>query len=74
MNMEWQTIETAPLDTPILIWDGSMQCVAKKSIYTYQSGSPFTTWDCVGASGWDCEDTFETPTHWMPLPPPPAVP
>lgn len=65
---DWQPIETVPLRIPVLIWDGEIMCVAeglggpRASIY----------WCCIGADGYECKNTFNSPTHWMPLPEPPA--
>ena len=63
---EWQPIETAPKNgTPILIWDGNTQCVARMEFwFTGHEGS----WVCIGASGYECSSNFDSPTHWMPLP------
>jgi len=72
-NTGWQPIETAPRDgTRILAWDGVDQWIVHWQ-------------DCSGVSelapsmGWathyDCGCMAydqEFPTHWMPLPPPPA--
>lgn len=77
--MEWQPIETAPKDTPVLIYDGSMICAASWD-WLFSETSPHIVagkpnskyWTCVGASGWECENDFEEPTYWMPLPPKPA--
>lgn len=66
--MEWQPIETAPKNTLVLIWDGRIMCVAER--WTYNGGKAWN-WSAVGASGYECEDDFESPTHWMPLPEPP---
>ena len=65
---DWQPIETAPKDTPILIYATETWriryfiCVAKLGKYG---------WEAVGASGYECENDFEHPTHWMSLPEPP---
>lgn len=62
--MEWQPIETAPTDgTYVLTWDGSEICMANAAVY---SG---------GRVGWYKDDFYGdmgVPTHWMPLPDPPA--
>jgi hypothetical protein len=62
---EWQPIETAPRETPVLIWIGDRALISQQ-LYeqanwedTYQS---FWFWDT---------DRDELPTHWMPLPEPP---
>ena len=73
---EWHPIETAPLDTPILVIGGTTTyeigkahpCIsptkASRSIGTY-----FKIADAKGYESW-----VESPTHWMPLPKPPGVP
>lgn len=63
--MKWQPIETAPEDTPVLIFDGNMICVAEFSKYWKGHAGD---WDCVGAGGYEWDNTFDNPTHWMPLP------
>ena len=61
--MEWQPIETAPKDgTAILAWDGiCIECIK------FRGGLWVTTWE-------HDEEYSELggPTHWMPLPAPPA--
>ena len=57
---EWQPIETAPLNTTVLIWDGDMMWVAKAEFRRIPA-----TWH------WETPEGFVTPTHWMPLPEPP---
>lgn len=59
---EWQPIETAPKDTPILVGPTKRMgiCVAM----------------LTDRDGWETETPSEwvgmyTPTHWMPLPEPP---
>lgn len=72
--MEWQPIETAPKGgTRILAW-------AYRRGWEASSGAIVvcawhgTRWGIMGAicdKGWaDIKDEC-TPTHWMPLPPPP---
>lgn len=62
--MDWQPIETAPKDgTPILGWPGTM------------NGYPYVVQYSHGlwreADG-ELYHLYE-PTHWMPLPEPPAL-
>ena len=66
--MKWQPIEKAPYNEPILIYDGKMICVAVKRIWDKQ-----IYWECVGATGYEFENDFNAPTHWMPLPDPPEA-
>ena len=66
--MNWQPIETAPLErTDVLLWTPSGQLVG----YQYIRGM----WNASGvkASERECDvELFEAPTHWMPLPADPA--
>lgn len=63
--MEWQPIDTAPNDgTHVLVYDGW----------------PISAWwddeeRGYGGQCWRSSSTHEwlTPTHWMPLPNPPAL-
>ena len=65
---EWQPIETAPTDCEVLIWTGENRYVAKwaKNIETDEIG-----W-IVADLGDGNRVIANSPTHWMPLPPPPA--
>lgn len=59
--MAWQPIETAPKDgADILTWDGNDQCV----LFFSQHGHGWTAGN--PAVGYN-------PTHWQPLPAPPAL-
>jgi hypothetical protein len=63
--MDWQPIETAPRDgTPILLWahmDWRDELI------------PVTGWYARGSGEWVCHADWFNPTHWMPLPVPPAT-
>lgn len=73
MNMEWQPIETAPVNQSVLVY------IPKTEHYgdgIYRAIRPnFGTlrpWQTTGLHvGRDCDDFYQ-PTHWMPLPPSPA--
>lgn len=81
----WQPIETAPLNTPVLIaaWQidnptKRMVCVAECEIYRHNHLSIISTdgdikiWSAIGSSGYENErDFISPPTHWKPLDPPP---
>ena len=61
--MEWQQIETAPKDgnwvlTTATDWNGDCEVL----------GFHFGQWVCSAAF----ESCAYSPSHWMPLPPPPA--
>jgi hypothetical protein len=62
----WQPIETAPTDTPVLVWHpglgmGGWNCMAK---------GDDGTWRETAHDGRVLKEGYE-PTHWMPLPEPP---
>ena len=66
----WQPIATAPVDEAVLtIWDG----------VDIKSGEPARYWNVAALHSdgfWyltdEYQDCIDTPTHWMPLPDPPA--
>lgn len=68
-------------ETPMLIWDGSMMCTAtcERMNGVHYKGTDeerpynYLFWRGHGSSGWECEDDFEEPTHWLPLPTPPQT-
>lgn len=66
----WLPIATAPKETPVMIFDGCIICVAE---FQFWFDGHEGAWGCVGASGYDCENDFCAPTHWMPLPKAPIV-
>lgn len=77
IDKEWPDKEI-PTETPVLIWDGRIRCVAELEVkrdrvhyLTKEIMPAWIWWTCVGAGGWECENDFDTPTHWMPLPAPP---
>ncbi len=72
MTGEWQDIATAPKDgTEILVWDGGFQYVAWIGD-THAAPSGDKDW-VFGAPGGDYDEfPIVEPTHWTPLPPPPA--
>ena len=68
---EWRPIETAPKNTPVLVygkWDGEIGnwrgFPPEHGVASYE----FNRWDAVISGGYSvtCE-----PTNWLPLPPPP---
>jgi hypothetical protein len=83
--MEWQPIETAPLDRPLFVTDGLVFGVATRWTSTDQQThywSPVAGW-CV----WDEDTEWETgeyeqrgadgcrrATHWTEIPSPPKEP
>lgn len=80
--MNWLPIESAPKDVPIIGW--SLRYGARETRWTlYGQGSPakgkFDRGE--GPDGyWDWSEPMNnwgsswSPTHWMPLPPPPTDP
>jgi len=56
-NSGWQPIATGPKETEVLVWDGKAVFVAQDDGHDwYELGDGVTL----------------SPTHWMPLPEPPA--
>jgi hypothetical protein len=66
--MEWQPIETAPKGEPVLIWAKEWN---EWGMFVAKLCKHDGTWDLQGATGYEWESSFDTPTHWMPLPVPP---
>lgn len=73
--MEWKLIETAPKDADILL-------CRERTIYICHWGNLFIRQRLDGGGyqdlyGWVKQETgtseFRGPTHWMPLPAPPAA-
>jgi hypothetical protein len=60
----WQPIETAPKNTTVLVWAVDMGWAAS---------GPVVAWD--RGKGWHSQPGCYTlrPTHWQPLPDPPAL-
>lgn len=63
--MDWQPIDTAPKDgTWFVAWD---------PLLNVNGGGPFIcAYDSSLKQFFDVSAGIEEPTHWMPLPPPPA--
>jgi hypothetical protein len=70
--MEWQLIETAPKDgMPVLVvWDG----IVGEAHYCGDEDTrdPGWWWANTSPGDYHAERLSPDPTHWMPLPPPPA--
>lgn len=65
--MNWQPIETAPFDTPVLVWDPEDSKTSYPDVYiAFKYGTDPTWWRMNGEDGYECD-----PTHWLPLPEPP---
>ena len=76
-NCEWRDIETAPKNIEIFIGSFIDEVfVFGKSVCFYEVGNEF---EGEFYRGWFwsiddvCESVAECPTHWMPLPKPPAM-
>lgn len=66
---EWQPIETAPKDGSQVLLYGPSKWLSTTATKTHSIGIGwFST--MFGQNKWITGAT-ETPTHWMPLPPPP---
>lgn len=65
---EWQPIATAPTDgsTVLLAYGALVTCGGYVDHGPLSSVGPYW-WNAEGLDGLD-----ETPTHWMPFPPPPT--
>lgn len=74
---EWQPIETAPRDgTWVLGWLGETEFYrAHPNIiaWTKHNHVPIYGWVYSSGSAGDGEVEACEPTHWQPLPPPPAT-
>jgi hypothetical protein len=71
MMDEWKTIETAPRDrTAVLVYWNSM--VVGEARYDPDEGHEGWWWANLDWSDNHAERMSPEPTHWMPLPPPPA--
>lgn len=64
---EWRSIETAPKNTDILLFDGDKP-YAKTGIYHVDG--ELTGWYLLDM-GDELVDAAKQPTHWMPVPQPP---
>ena len=80
--MEWQPIETAPKDTPIILANFENACLITGSPHVW-SAMLVTKWMALDGEPVDeeprwCEASFAAtnengePTHWMPMPRPPS--
>ncbi len=69
--MEWQTIENAPFEISILIYDGGSRFPGIYTAHKWSIGDS-VYWSGDGVGGPECENEFDDPTHWMPLPAPPV--
>jgi hypothetical protein len=78
--MEWQPIETAPLDTPILLFglwgwnepEGKPHALIGKGYLDvdYLEDVKVTLWESMTNNPYS---DVGNPTHWMPLPLPPSI-
>ena len=67
--MEWQPVETAPYEAHVLTyWGGSEVLNPVILVNMKNDGSSFGNRD-----GWWYSRPTQVPTHWMPLPQPPAL-
>lgn len=75
--MEWQPIETAPMDEMVLVCiDGEVTVASKvpqNQVYDFEFLN--MKFEIPKEGIWvdplDCNEVLPLPTHWMPLPEPP---
>lgn len=61
-NQQWQPIETAPKDTPVLVWAKDEQMITAKYDTRYK-------WQLLDSGSYaEDHDMSYNPTHWMSLP------
>lgn len=71
-RMEWQLIETAPKDgTSILLFGEDRVSYGGWMSAADQGAEPGEEY-LISAGWWSVELNENAPTHWMPLPDPPA--
>lgn len=63
MNDDWKPEESAPIDTPVLVWNGDVIAVGRKL-----KGS---TWIISESFGFNEDGEIVGVTHWASLPDPP---
>ena len=71
---QWQPIETAPKDTPVLIWaEGEQMITAQYCTYRANNNTIYRAeWQLLDSGRYaEDHDMSYDPTHWMPLPEPP---
>lgn len=67
---EWQPIETAPKDlSSVLVYIPGYVLGQENEIASVYWNVRFKCWCAVAV---EMEPIYGEPTHWMPLPPPPA--
>lgn len=80
-GVRWRPINTAPVDEPVLVYDGPVRVgvnglypgfmtTAVGTAHQDRMGVVTVSWSLVYAGGY-AEDSDVFPTHWHPLPSPP---
>lgn len=75
---EWQLIDTAPEDEPVLIHgydeynNRIVTAVAKLKRGVNFYGNKYARWQIFGCEPWEEEEIGFKPTNWMPIPAPPS--
>jgi hypothetical protein len=72
---KWQPIETAPRSQIIDLWcEGERvpDCMFRVNLDEQTQGFYFWPKGCQNHAWISVEKVFGTPSHWMPLPPPPT--
>jgi len=75
--MDWQPIETAPKDGSVLFGYGTRHSASdiaedEKAVTKIRYGQYGRNWHWYEAAATPRGATGFTPTHWLPIPPPPS--
>ncbi len=78
INGGWQPIATAPKDDTVLVWGptageiSGIEGYSSMNLARWEGRGDYPEFDWV-CEGGDYYTVWVRPTHWMPIPPPPAV-
>ena len=65
---EWRSMDSAPVEQDVLVWDGRTIAVGRRS--RYKDGR-IGEWFVADSFGLNEDGQIDDVTHWMPLPAPP---